>query len=316
MGESNDGRGRALAPSLAVAATGAVWGIYWLPLRHLQALGLDGNWATAAFFIVSLPPALALAWVARRELRAHGRRLIGLALLNGAVFSLYSDAYTHTTVFNVLFLFYLSPVWSVVIARVSPDFVPMGERAGAARLGCVALGLCGLVTMLSAGGGWPIPRNIGDWMALVSGMLWAVATIRIRRDQQIGAVANSVAFLLGGIWPALLIAALAGGAAHFPSGETMIAAWPLLLAVAWLIWTPSQLLLYWGVRRISPVRTGILLMTELVSGVATAAWLSGDPISWRQAVGGALILLAGLGDVVTTRERSTPAPVPLPAVQD
>ena len=82
---------------------------------------------------------------------------------------------------------------------------------------------------------------------------------------------------------------------QIPTPQAIGAAWPLVAAIAWLAWLPSQFLLFWGVRRISPVRTGILLMTELVSGVATAAWLSGDPISWQQAVGGALISGGGIG---------------------
>ena len=91
---------------------------------------------------------------------------------------------------------------------------------------------------------------------------------------------------------------------------------PVVLLIAWIGWLPSQFILFWGVRRISPVRTGILLMTELVSGVATAAWLSGDPLTWQQALGGALILAAGLGDVLAARERSVPAPMPLSVAQE
>ena len=301
--------GNTLAASAAVALCGAVWGIYWLPLRHLQHLGMAGSWATAAFFIVSLPLAAPLALTAREELRRHGRSLIGLALVNGVVFNLYSNAYVHTSVFNVLFLFYLSPVWSVLIARLW-----QGERIGLLRMGCVLLGLGGLTVMLSADGGWPIPRNLGDWMALASGLLWALVTIRIRRNQHIGAAANTVAFFLGGVGPALLFAAVSGD--PIPSGSVIVTAWPLLIGVGWLGWVPSQLLLYWGVRRISPVRTGILLMTELVAGAATAAWLSGDPLSWQQLLGGAMILTAGLGDVVTAREGGNPAPVPISAAQD
>jgi drug/metabolite transporter (DMT)-like permease len=90
----------------------------------------------------------------------------------------------------------------------------------------------------------------------------------------------------------------------------------VLVPVAWLFWLPAQFLLFWGVRRISPVRTGILLMTELISGVATAAWFSGDPITPQQALGGALILAAGLGDVLTNRERSAPDPVSLAVVRE
>ena len=273
-------------------------------MRELQALGVGSAWATAAIFIACLPAAVPLAIMARRELRAHGGALIGLAVANGAAFCLYSNAYGHTSVFNVIFLFYLSPVWSVLILRFWQR-----ERVGAVRMGCVALGLFGLVVMLSAGGGWPIPRNLGDWMALVAGLVWALIAVVIRRNQHIGAAANTVAFFLGGLGPALLLAVL-GGTDSLPDGAAISAAWPLLLGVAWLGWVPAQLMLFWGVKRVSPVRTGILLMTELLTGAATAAWLSGDPLTWQQAVGGMLILAAGLGDVLTSRDGVASVPVP------
>ncbi|HEV8388323.1 MAG TPA: DMT family transporter, partial [Dongiaceae bacterium] len=226
------------------------------------------------------------------------------------VFNLYSNAYTETTIFNVLFLFYLSPIWSILIARFW-----LGERTGAARLGCVIVGLGGLVLMLSSGGGWPLPRNLGDWMALASGVLWAFVTIRIRNSAEFGAMANSAAFFLGGIVLAVLFAGLLAGD-QIPARQAVNVAWPLVVVVAWVFWLPSQFLLFWGARRISPVRTGILLMTELISGVITAAWLSGDPITWQQGLGGALILAAGLGDVLTSRERPPPAPIPVRVAQE
>ncbi len=295
---------QSLAASVAVALVGAAWGIYWLPLRQLQASGFGGEWATAGIFIACLPAALPLAFIARRELRAHWRSLIWLALGNGGAFCLYSNAYAHTSIFNVLFLFYLSPIWSVLIMRFG-----LGERVGPMRMGCVALGLAGLVVMLSADGGWPVPRNIGDWMALSCGLIWAVTAIAIRRNEHIGTTANAVAFFFGGLGPALLLALLSG-AVEMPDHAALAAGWPWLLGIAWLGWVPGQLLLFWGVKLISPVRTGILLMTELISGALTAAWLSGDPLSWRQALGGGMILAAGLGDVLTTRDGTAASRVP------
>lgn len=297
-----------MAASLSVALVGAAWGIYWLPLRQLQELGFGGEWATAGIFLACLPAALPLAFIARREIKAHLRSLIWLGLGNGAAFSLYSNAYAHTSVFNVIFLFYLSPVWSVLIVRFW-----QGERVGAARLGCVVLGLAGLIAMLSADGGWPVPRNIGDWMALTCGLVWAVTAIAIRRNEHIGVAANAVAFFIGGLGPALLLALLSG-AMRMPDQATIALGWPWLIGIAWLGWIPAQLLLFWGVKRISPVRTGILLMTELISGAVTAAWLSGDPFGWPQAVGGAMILSAGICDMLTSRDgggpRADPAPLP------
>ncbi len=301
---------QSLTASLAVALCGAMWGIYWLPLRYLEHEGLSGGWQTAAFFLAAVPPGLVLAFLARGEIKAQFRSFLWLVIFNGLVFNLYSNAYAHTTVFNVLFLFYLSPIWSILIARFW-----YGEKVSIIRLGCVVAGLGGLVIMLSGDGGLPLPRNLGDWMALVSGILWAVLTIRIRNSSEIGAATNLTAFLAGGVVFALVFA-LFGGHDQVPAMDAITSVWPLVLAIAWIGWLPSQYILFWGVRRISPVRTGILLMTELVSGVATAAWLSGDPLTWQQALGGALILAAGLGDVLTGRERPVPAPMPLTVVQE
>jgi drug/metabolite transporter (DMT)-like permease len=190
-------------------------------------MGFGAEWATAALFLACLPAAIPLAVLARRELRAHGRALVGLAVANGAAFSLYSNAYGHTSIFNVIFLFYLSPVWSVLIARLW-----QGERVPPVRLGCVAIGLGGLVVMLSADGGWPVPRNLGDWMALVAGLVWALISVVIRRNQHIGAAANTVAFFLGGLPPALLLALLSG-TGGMPDAAMLGAAAPLLLGLAW-----------------------------------------------------------------------------------
>jgi drug/metabolite transporter (DMT)-like permease len=298
------------AASASVALVGAAWGIYWLPLRELTSLGFSGEWATAALFIACLPAALPLAFIARGELRAHWRGLIWLALGNGGAFCLYSNAYAYTSVFNVIFLFYLSPVWSVLITRFW-----LGERVSFARMGCVVLGLTGLVVMLSADGGWPLPRNIGDWMALSCGVVWAVTAVVIRRNTHIGAAANTVGFFLGGIVAALLLA-LVSGTSSLPEPAALSAGWTWVLGIAWLGWVPAQILLFWGVKRISPVRSSILLMTELLTGAVTAAWLSGDPLTWPQVLGGAMILCAGLGDVLTSRDSAAPAPVPAPVLPE
>ena len=151
-------------------------------------------------------------------------------------------------------------------------------------------------------------------MALTCGVVWAVSAVVIRRNTHIGAAANSVGFFLGGVTVALLLA-LSSGASALPQPAALSAGWPVIIGIAWLGWVPAQLLLFWGVARISPVRCGILLMTELLTGGATAAWLSGDPLSWRQVLGGARILSAGLGDVLTSRDAVT-APVPIPVAPD
>jgi hypothetical protein len=50
--------------------------------------------------------------------------------------------------------------------------------------------------------------------------------------------------------------------------------------------------------------------------LVTAAWLSGDPLSWQQVLGGATILSAGLGDVLSNRDSAGLTPVPAPVAPE
>ena len=40
-------RRAALIPSFVVAGTAVMWGLWWIPLRFLDAHGLSGDWATS-----------------------------------------------------------------------------------------------------------------------------------------------------------------------------------------------------------------------------------------------------------------------------
>jgi drug/metabolite transporter (DMT)-like permease len=76
--------------------------------------------------------------------------------------------------------------------------------------------------------------------------------------------------------------------------------WPALgLAVATgaLFWVISTAALIWAAARLEPARVGILLMTEVVVGAASAAWLAGERLAPLEAAGGTLVLAAGLLEV-------------------
>ena len=69
----------------------------------------------------------------------------------------------------------------------------------------------------------------------------------------------------------------------------------------------TRRMLFWPPTVLSPARVGILFMTEAVVGIASAAWLTDEPFGWREIAGTALIMGAGLVDVL----RKPDAPVPL-----
>jgi len=112
-----------------------------------------------------------------------------------------------------------------------------------------------------------------------------------------------------------LAAVIVGGlilvAGIFPPQETWAlvrldgaAFWIAVIAVIWVV--PSLLLSFWGAARLSPTRASMLFMVEVVVGVATAAIWAGSAIGWRELVGGAIIISAGLVEILFGTHR-TPA---------
>jgi len=75
--------------------------------------------------------------------------------------------------------------------------------------------------------------------------------------------------------------------------------WGLLVALFVL---PTVFLTLWPAMLLSPGRVGILLMSEVVVGVASAAAFTGEPFGGREALGTALIVAAGGLDVLGRRE--------------
>ena len=303
-------RERDLMPNLAVLVSGALWGAYWIPLRALEGAGLSGPWASFAVvttaFLVLAPFALT-RW---RKLMAGGRPLLIVGFLSGSTFVLYSDALLLTEVVTATLLFYLTPVWSTLLARVA-----LGQRFTVARLVTIVLGLGGMAVILGADGGLPMPRNIGDWLGLVSGMVWAFASVGIRKGVDVGVVENIFSYLFGGVLMSALapLVLLPGMVFAFePAAVDLGAVPPLLIGTAVVFFIFGMVLLMWGNKRIDPGRVGILLMSEVLVTAATAAVLLDDePFGWRQIIGGGLIIVAAIIDVMARAPE--PAAPPKPA---
>lgn len=57
---------------------------------------------------------------------------------------------------------------------------------------------------------------------------------------------------------------------------------------------PGTLVTFYGVARLDAGRAAILLLGELVVAVLSAVLIGGEPLTWREAIGGTLILLAAV----------------------
>lgn len=287
-------RTSALATAFVVA-TGCLWGFYWLPVRRLGEIGLDGAWGTLAIVGSAAVLLAPFAWRARARLkRAHPVALASIAL-GGVAFVLYSVGFLYGRVAIVILLFFLTPVWSTLLGRYV-----MGWPTPWLRLLAIAVGIAGLVLVLGADGGVPLPQGIGDWLGLASGFLWAIATTGIRARGEGGPADAAFVFALGATAGAAVMAPLL---APLPALEpaALVPAFALSLAAGGLWWGLSMAGLMWAAARLEPARVGILLMAEVLIGVVSAAAIAGEALGALEIAGGLLVLSAGALEVWPVR---------------
>jgi len=272
--------------SLAVALSGAFWGLWWIPLRALEARGLSGNWSSVVLYgtatVLTLPLLLRRNRPSARDLQ----RLLVIGLLSGFGITLWNQALIYGTVVRVTLLFYLSPIWATAFGMMF-----LGDSVGILRLLSVLLGLGGASMVLKFEGILPLPRDAAEWSALVSGVCFALVAVYVRLSHDVGALEKTFVTQCFALpFSALFLLLLPEPA---PGGARVLAAMPLiLLCCVWV--SPIMYLILWGAGRLDPGRVSILLLLEVLAAAASAAFLTDEPFGWREATGCALILAAGL----------------------
>jgi drug/metabolite transporter (DMT)-like permease len=295
MPQSSANRSALLAP-LVVAVSAAAWGLWWIPIRALEARGLSGDWANAALYAAA---ALLMVPLMRKVGLVKGTRRVTLAVgvLFGGALAAWSHGVLVGDVVRVTLLFYLSPVWGTALG-----FLFLGERPGVFRIASVILGLGGAATVLGLGDGLPIPRSVVDWAALASGFAFALATTVARAGPDTGDVAQTFStFVFAALFaPLFLFDSPAGTAAL---GSDAWAVLPFVLAAAGLWLVPVTWGLLWGAARLDPGRVQILLLLEVVTATFSASLLTDEPFGVRELIGTILILAAGALEALRPRDR-------------
>lgn len=286
--------------SAVVLLTGIFWGVYWVPVRAVADLGLDGAWGTGSITLAAALSLLPLMLADRGSLRGKDALGILSIALGGAAFALYSIGFLYGKVALVVLLWFFSPVWSVLIAKYL-----LRERVARLRLMAIALGLAGLFVMLGGDGGIPVPGSLGEWMAFIGGLIWAIATAGMRLKSDVRPLPSAFLFALGATVTSFLAAPwLEPFPMIAPSDLPEIAAQVVLTGGLW--WVLSIAALMWATVRLDPARVGILLMTEVVFGAVTAALFAGESLSASEMIGGALVILCGLLEVWPTKADAEP----------
>ncbi len=275
--------------SLACAYSGVAWGLFWIPLRGMDAAGVTDAWATVLFY--GMPLVLFSPWIFKnwRRIARCGWSLHFIGIATGASLAFYSNALLYTEVVRGLVLYYTTPVWSLLLARIV-----LGEKITAPRVLAILFGLAGMLVMFGIDVGFPWPRNIGDWMALIGAMGWAVAAVLLRKDDGSRSMEIcSVYFFYGVIAAILLAISPMAGEIEVPDWSVIVDVLPWTIPIA-IIVIPGAYAAFWGAPHLNPGVVGLLFMTELSVGGITAAIWANEPLGTRELTGIALISIAGL----------------------
>jgi drug/metabolite transporter (DMT)-like permease len=271
---------------MAILASTVLWGTLWIPLRQLDAVGLNGAWATTGGFALPLLVLLPLGVSRRRGIAAGGRPLVAAGFLLAVSVALYAEALLRGHVGRVILLFYLTPVWSTLLARLFLRNPITGRRVVT-----IALGLAGMFVVFGAGAGFPLPRSVAEGMGLLSGFLWGSAMVSLRTVDNASDLEKTIVpfFFLAAVF---FLFTLIPGGRHWaiPTAAAVADSAHWLLALGF-VWMPFVFALtIYGGSRIDPGQVALLLMLEIVIGLTSAALLAGEPFGMREGLGALLIL--------------------------
>ncbi|RYF65555.1 MAG: DMT family transporter, partial [Comamonadaceae bacterium] len=276
-------------PALALVFNAFVWGVSWFPFREIARGGVHAVWATALIYLVIFLGTLLLR---RAAWRAFGRwpALVLLGLAAGLTNVGFNWAVTQGDVVRVVLLFYLMPLWSVLLG-----WAFLSERPTAAALARVALALAGVAVVLKTPDtAWPVPASLPDWLGVASGFTFAVASLLLRRLREAPGESRALA-MFGGCAMVAGLAALVGTAFGAIAAPSYSAAtwlgWAALLGVGFVF---ANITLQYGAARLPASATAVIMLSEVLFASTSSVALGAAELGLRTLAGGALIVLAAV----------------------
>ncbi len=271
-------------PILALLAAATLWGVFWYPLRYLESVGVVGLWACVLIYAGTLVVAVPFAWRRRHELRANLLFLLMLGMASAWCNVTFFLAVIEGNVVRVILLFYLSPIWTVFLAKWL-----LHENISTKSWALLVMAMLGAVVMLfdpELGSLWP--QGYADYLAISSGMAFALTNVLTRKGRGISVEAKTSVTWFGA---ALLSAAwllLVG----YPAPQVSYAVIAFALTLGALAVVVMTIFVLYGVSKLPAHRSAVILLFELIAGAVSAQLLTEEVIRVNEWVGGGLILCA------------------------
>lgn len=268
--------------SLLTGAT--VWGLIWHPYRELEGMAVPAVLAATVTYFVAFVLGAPLF---RRQLAGFRPTwmLAAVALAAGGCNLGYVLATVHGEVMRVLLMFYLAPLWTVLLARLL-----LKEKVSLPGTAVIALSLAGAAVMLwQPRLGMPLPERGAEWLGLAAGFLFALTNVLIRKAHDLSIEIKSMAVFAGVVTVGLMVLPFEPSPVVLPP----LAGW-LLVGVVGLVLLATNLFVQYGLTHTPANQAIVIFLFELVVA-ALASWgLAGEAMTSKEWVGGVMIVAASL----------------------
>ncbi len=261
-------------------------GVTWIPLRVIGHQGVTGLWVTLAVVSIAAVPLLPALLKARGLERRDRIGLIWIAAFIGVDYAFYTASLTTTQVSRAILLFYMAPVWGTLL-----EVFALRQPLTLRRASALILGGAGLIAIFGVGLDLQISLNVGDVLALLSGILWSIGLLFVLRHRAVGPDVQSGAVALGALVGGIAIVVLLESAPP-PGLDVLASASPWILATGIGFILPVWVVSMWAGRIMSPARMTLIFMAEVCFGVGSAALWADQPFGAREMIGTILILAA------------------------
>jgi drug/metabolite transporter (DMT)-like permease len=277
-------------PALALVFNAFTWGVSWWPFRQLESARLHPLAATTLIYllaVVVLTLARPAAW---RELLRYPALWV-IVLASGTTNAAFNWAVTIGDVVRVVLLFYLMPLWAVLLARLL-----LHEPASGGTLARGALALAGALLILwpRDGAGWPLPRTLADWLGVIGGFAFALNNVMLRREAARSEAARALAMFVGGALIALLLWSALRGQGLVSGLPAPTWGWVVGAMVLGALFLASNLSLQYGAARLPANTTAVIMLSEVLFASVSAVLLGAGVVDARVLAGGAAIVAAAV----------------------
>lgn len=271
-------------PVVSLLISSTLWGIAWYPLRYLETHGLNGLWTSALIYSV---PALLGSFLLvkhRKAISSQGGWLLLIAVCNGWCNVAFILAVLDGNVMRVILLFYLSPLWATLLARLI-----LKEHMSRLAVGTLVIAMCGAVVMLwDPSIGWPWPKHSADWLAITSGMAFALANVSVRKTQGIAISVKNLFSWLG--VSALSILWIVFSTQPEPGASPTVLMWTAVIGPVVVV--VMTFTVQYGVTKLPVYRSAVILLFELVAGAVSSQLLTDEVMNFNDWLGGGFVVLA------------------------